>query len=541
MSGFSLWTEAWIPVEDLDGRRRKVSLPEALSQAHTLRGISDPSPLITVALHRLLLAVILRTHRLVNIEDWEQLWKAGRFDSDAIADYGDGREAQFDLLDPVRPFYQVPFMAGEKVHPVAALALEAARGNNPALFDHGLVEGDTVLPLDRAACYLLAHQLFAVRGGNSKPFYRMDAPLTKGFIVEVLGRNLFETLALNVMTRQYWDRITPVIGDDRPFWEEENPPEPVKEGTVVLGPLHYLTWQSRRIHLVVDPERRVVTGCQIAQRYCLPKDGQPVDPGKCYMQAEDKMQSGWQPRRLQKDRAAWRLTHVLLQSALEQAGATNDRTWVLTWMAALRRREKLGAIQLPKTVALAVSGLTTDPKRAAKIELWRREEIHLPLAILDEPDLVRRVWTLMEDAAWVESLLRRSTEALYWALADRHELKDAVTYLHLGRRAQKQVPAEVAAIARGDGVLLRYWAAMESPFWEALFNLPEKSFAEVQSAWQERLKQNARAAFGATLHAQQSSGASWEILSVIQDAFIRRIARIPTDREEEDDDDRDDS
>jgi len=537
VSGFSLWTEAWIPVEDLDGRLRKVSLPEALSQAHLLRGISDPSPLITVALHRLLLAVVLRTHRLANSADWERLWNAGRFDSEAIAAYGRGREEQFDLLHPTRPFYQVPFMPGEKVHPVAALALEAASGNNPALFDHGLVEGDTVLPLDRAACYLLAHQAFAVRGGVSKPFNRMDAPLTKGFIVEIVGRNLFETLALNVMTRQYWDQVTPVIDDDRPFWEEHNPPEPVKEGTVVRGPLHYLTWQSRQIHLIVDQERRVVTGCQIAQRYCLPKDGRRVDPGKCYVKAEDKREEGWQPRRLQKDRAAWRLTHVLLQSAL----GDKDSTLVLTWLAALRQREKqLGTIQLPRTVSLAVSGLTTDPKRAAKIELWRREEIHLPLTILDDPDLVKRVWTLMEDAAWVESLLRRSTEALFWALAERHQLRVAVNYLHLGRRAKVQVPAEAANVARGDGVLLRYWAAMEAPFRKALFELPEKSFDQVRSEWHERLRQNARAAFAVTLNAQRAAGAPWEILSVIHDGFGRRIARIPADREEETDDDRND-
>src|SRR5690606_11023974 len=378
--------------------------------------------------------------------------------------------------------------------------------NNPALFDHGLVEGDTVLPLDRAACYLLAHQAFAVGGGVSKPFNRMDAPLTKGFIVEIVGRNLFETLALNVMTRQYWDQVTPVIDDDRPFWEEHNPPEPVKEGTVVRGPLHYLTWQSRQVHLIVDQERRVVTGCQIAQRYCLPKDGRRVDPGKCYVKAEDKREEGWQPRRLQKDRAAWRLTHVLLQSAL----GDKDSTLVLTWLAALRQREKqLGTIQLPRSVSLAVSGLTTDPKRAAKIELWRREEIHLPLTILDDPDLVKRVWTLMEDAAWVESLLRRSTEALFWALAERHQLRVAVNYLHLGRRAKVQVPAEAANVARGDGVLLRYWAAMEAPFRKALFELPEKSFDQVRSEWHERLRQNARAAFAVTLNAQRAAGAPW--------------------------------
>jgi len=536
VTGFSLWTEDWIPVQTLEGDRLKVSLPEALTRAHTLLGISDPSPLITVALHRLLLAVILRTHRLRDAGDWERLWRVGRFDADPVAAYGEGREEQFDLLHPTRPFYQVPFMHGEKVHPVAALALEAASGNNPALFDHGRVEGDTVLPLDRAACYLLAHQAFAVGGGVSKPFNRMDAPLTKGFVVEVVGRNLFETLALNVMTRQYWDRLTPEVGDDRPFWEEENPPEPVKEGTVVRGPLHYLTWQSRQIHLVVDAERRVVTGCQIAQRYCLPKDGSPMDPGKCYYASEDKKEAGWLPRRLQRDRAAWQFTHVLLQSA---AGG-KDRTMVLSWLAALRQREQeLGTIELPRAVSLAVTGLTTDPKLAAKIELWRREEIGLPLAILDDPALVRRVGLLMADAGWVEALLRRATEALVWALSDRQHLREAVAYLHTGQTGQAKMPPHVAPVARGEGVTLRYWAAMEAPFRRVLFQLPEREFAEVRSDWHERLRQNAKAAFEATLTAQRGAGAPWEVLSVIHDGFSRRIARIPTNREGESDDDSD--
>lgn len=517
---------------------RKVSLSDALTQAHTLLGVSDPSPLITVALHRLLLALILRTHRVQNTGDWERLWKVGRFDADAVEEYGDGREGQFDLLHPTHPFYQVPFMPSEKVHPVAALALEAASGNNPALFDHGRVEADTVLPLDRAACYLVAHQAFAVGGGVSRPFNRMDAPLTKGFVVEVVGRNLFESLALNVMTRQYWERVTPGIGDDRPFWEEDDPPAPIKEGTIVRGPLHYLTWQSRQIHLVVDENQRMVTGCQIAQRYCLPKDGRPVDPGKCYFKSKDKKETGWQARRLQRDRAAWRLTHVLLQSAV----GDKDTTAVLSWLAALRNRERhLGTIQLPKTVSLAVTGLTTDPKLAAKIELWRREEVGLPLAILDDPALVERVWTLMEDAGWVESLLRRSTEALLFALTERPHLRAAVHYLFLGRQAKVEIPSDVKNVARGEGVLMRYWAAMEGTFRKALFQLPERAFEEVRSEWHSQLRQHAKTAFAATLSARRGAGAPWEVLSVIEDAFSRRLARIPTDGEEETEDDSDDN
>lgn len=531
MTGYSLWTEPWIPVQTLDGDVKKVSLPEALSEAHHLRGVLDPSPLITVALHRLLLALVYRTHGLRDTSDWEALWKAGRFNREAVAAYGEGRAERFDLLHPTRPFYQVPMMPDEKVHPVAALALEAASGNNPALFDHGKIEGATELPLDRAACYLLAHQAFAIGGGVSKPFNRMDAPLTKGLIVEVTGTTLFETLALNVMTRQYWERITPELEDDRPFWEVDEPPEPVKEGTVVSGPLHYLTWQSRRIHLVVDPERRVVTGCQIAQRYCLPKDGSPVDPGKCYYQDEKK---GWQPRRLQKDRAAWRLTHVLLQAA----SGDKDVLTVLSWLAALRRREKeLETIRLPKTVSLAVSGLTTDPKLAAKIELWRREEIGLPLAILDDPALVRRVNTLMQDAGWVESLLRRCTEALIWALAERQHLPEAVGYVFTGKTGQAKMPPTVAPVARSQGTVLRYWAAMEGPFRSALFQLPEVDFEAVRTEWQNRLRANARTAFDAVLTAQQGAGAPWEVLSQLKHAFEVRIARIPMNGEGDSDDD----
>lgn len=535
MTGYSLWTEPWIPVHALDGSVTKMSLPQVLTDAHTLRGVADPSPLITVALHRLLLALVYRTHRLHDMSDWQALWKAGRFDGAAVAAYGQGRADQFDLLHSTRPFYQVPFMPEEKVHPVAALALEAASGNNPALFDHGGVEGATELPLDRAACYLLAHQAFAVGGGVSKPFNRMDAPLTKGIIVEITGTSLFQTLLLNVMVREYWDRVTPQVGADKPFWEETDPPEPVKEGTVVCGPLHYLTWQSRRVHLVVDSDRRVVTGCQIAQRYCLPKDGSTVDPGKCYHEDEKK---GWLPRRLQKERAAWRLTHVLLQPTADGS----DRLLVLSWLAALRQREKrLGSIQLPKSVSIAISGLTTDPKLAAKIELWRREEIGLPLAILDDPVLVRRVSYLMEDAGWVERLLWRSAEALVWALAERQHLQAALQYLHTGRTGQAKMPPSVGAVARSLDCTLRYWAAMEGPFRSALFQLPEEQFETILSDWHGRLRQNAHSAFDAALTAQQGAGAPWEVLSLIKDAFERRIARIPTNREgESHDDDSDD-
>ena len=193
MTTYSLLTEAWIPLQKLDGRSEKAGLIRALKEAHTLLGVSDPSPLVTVAVHRLLLAMIYCIHHPIrNANDWERIWNKGCFDKGAIDAYVQRVADRFDLLDGNRPFYQVPYMEGEKVHPCAALLIEASSGNNPALFDHGRVEGEAALPLDRAACYLLAHQWFAIGGGVSKPFNRMDAPIAKGFVVENIGRNLFE-------------------------------------------------------------------------------------------------------------------------------------------------------------------------------------------------------------------------------------------------------------------------------------------------------------------------------------------------------------
>jgi len=536
VSGFSLWSEPWIPVQRLDGKADRVSLLEVLTQAHDLRDVLDPSPLVTVALHRLMLALIYRTHRLDGMSDWQRLWKAGRFDEAALTAYGRQHADRFDLIHPTRPFYQVPYMRDEKVHPVAALLLEASSGNNPALFDHGRVEGSTVLPFDRAACYLVAHQAFAIGGGVSKPFNRMDAPLTKGIVVEPVGESLFETLMLNAIPMERWRGLIPSTEADRPFWEEDAPPEPVREGTVPLGPLDYLTWQSRRIHLVVDQERQVVTGVQIAQRYCLPKEGTRFDPGKAYVK-DDKKQSGWQPLRLQKDRAAWRLTHVLLQPTEDRQAQPE----VVAWLAALRYRERIGGVRLPKTVSLTVSGLTTDPKLAAKIDLWRREEIGLPLAVVEDPSLVAAVNRLMTVASRVEKHLRRTSEALIWALTERGHQAEAIRYVWTGSTGSVRMPPTVAPVARGLGLTLRYWAAMEGPFREALWRLPEDGPEAVERAWLEALRRNVRAAMDAVLESLRAGGAPWEPLVLVEDAFARRLAVVlQPDGKEEDDDDSDD-
>ncbi|MEW6723610.1 MAG: type I-E CRISPR-associated protein Cse1/CasA [Bacillota bacterium] len=519
MTRYSLWEEPWIPVLSQAGEPSNFSIRSVLVQAHTLREVFDPSPLVTVAIHRLLLAFLYRVFRPRSVADWVGLWRTGRLDPDRLDGYGAAWADRFDLLDPTRPFYQVPRMADEKVHPISALVLEAASGNNPTLFDHGKVEGMEALPLDRAACHLLAHQLFAVGGGVSKPFNRMDGPLTKGLVVEARGRILFETLLLNLVPLDHWTSLVPDSGLDCPFWETETPPDPVREGSSPLGPIDYLTWQSRQIHLCVDEASQMVTGCQVRQRYCLPKDGRRIDPAKAYRRKE---QEGWVPFKVDKQRAIWQFTHVLLQ-------ATNTdlaRPYLTDWLATVDETGQREGLDVPEVIGMNVSGLTTHPERAAKIELWRREQLPVPTAILERPELVGDLEDLMRQAIRVESLLQRSGEALVWALSKRETFPLALTYLRTGKVSDVEVLKGIRILSRSLGMVTRYWPALEAPFRQALEELPYTEFAVVQENWRGAIRSVALQAFCGVRDNLLHAEAPFEILTRIEHAFRSRLVGI---------------
>src|SRR5258708_1796114 len=108
MPSFNLVDEPWLPALDASGGTVTLSLREALLRAPALREIFDPSPLVTAALHRLLLAVLHRTHGTADMAAWCAVWRRGEFDAAALNGYLDEWRPRFDLFDAERPFYQVP-------------------------------------------------------------------------------------------------------------------------------------------------------------------------------------------------------------------------------------------------------------------------------------------------------------------------------------------------------------------------------------------------------------------------------------------------
>ena len=238
MPEFNLVDQPWIPCLLRDGGKpQELSLRDTLTDAHEIRELFDDSPLVTVSLHRLLLAILHRNFGPTSFREWKELWQRGQWDSDKLNRYFDEWKHRFNLFDKERPFYQVLRMQNAKgkdveLHPVALLAHEAATGNNATLFDHSFEEAPEAYSAATAARYLITRQAFSIGFGRSDPFYFQDSTLVRGFSVLALGNNLFETLTLNLLPYNT-ERPIPHQGKDKPVWEQDDPAKPDKDGTVV--------------------------------------------------------------------------------------------------------------------------------------------------------------------------------------------------------------------------------------------------------------------------------------------------------------------
>ncbi len=213
MVTYNLLEEPWIPCTMLDGTATAESIRTLLEHAHERIEITTSSPVITIALHRLILAVIHRAIRPpsasagpADADAWEQLWQRGAFDITAIGDYLDSQRAYFDLFDTVRPFYQDPSLDVQYARSVTSLTHEMTT-DGAILFDHTTPADNAAFTPAQAARYLVAYHAFALggtitseEGQDRKIDGSADAgPLTKGAPVLVRGATLFQTLMLNLV------------------------------------------------------------------------------------------------------------------------------------------------------------------------------------------------------------------------------------------------------------------------------------------------------------------------------------------------------
>jgi CRISPR system Cascade subunit CasA len=455
MSSFNLVDEPWIPCLMPDQSRVEFRLQQVLVRAHEISEIFDPSPLVTTGLHRLLLAILHRNFGPATLDEWKRLWAQGQWDEKTLTKYFSQWHHRFDLFDRERPFYQVPEMDGAKTHPVQILAAEAAAGNNATLFDHNFSAWPLELFPAQAARYVIARQGFSSGGGKSNPFNFHDSPLIRGYTVLTMGNSLWETLALNLIAYNE-EKPFPHSNQDLPIWEQDHLPESDEKGTPLRGYLHYLTWQSRRIYLFPEKDSHLVRFCQIQQCLKLP-DPRPSDPFKCYRRDE---QQGWFPLGLNPERILWRDSHTLFQMVDESFHGPE----VFEWVGRIEKLRRTGKIAAQRSYRFQITGLATEAGKAANLILWRHERLPLPLAYLEEKDLLDRLRDSISLAEELEKVLTGSIRRLArLILAPESDAPGS-------RQPDKQ---EVGRLLQSLAPRLMYWSKLDSPFRKFMTDLAE--------------------------------------------------------------------
>jgi CRISPR system Cascade subunit CasA len=467
---FNLTDEPFIPCLTAHGYS-EFGLKETLLQAHDVAEVRDASPLGTLALHRLLLAILHRNFGPTSGKQWRRLWDAGRFPADALAAYFERWRDRFDLFHERHPFFQAAGFTAAERSGVNRLGAEISETNVKFLFSHVADDAPPQLPPPAVARLLVAHQLTAGPGGRGYG----ASPLSRGLAVLAKGRNLFETLMLNLVRYRGADPI-PNTEDDAPVWERDDPAEAAAE--VPDGYLDYLTWQCRtiRLHPQAGHVREVSYG---PGRMFRPPPESPVfDP----MMAYERRADGDKALQLSETKGLWRDSAALLQFAETDVFRGPRCLW---WLGQLRAQ---GDFPERDPIKLSVLGVSSDQ---AKVFLWRHEELPLPLDYLTDADLV----------GWLKN-----------AIDLAGEVRKALWAATAGMAAKALAPGESAPDPKRVRLMVEelaperlYWSRLEVPFRVFLERLAEDVPQRTAYRKQQRdgwfhdtLRTTARAAFDET-------------------------------------------
>ncbi len=468
---YNLVDEPWIPVVGLDGvSTAKVGLREALVHAHEWQGVYGETPLVAASVYRLLLALLYAIFGVPSSRRWEDLWRRGALDAQAVNAYLDKWHERFDLFHPERPFYQWPAKANREKTVIDMLP-ELASGGNATLFDHHTAEGSAFFLPDEAARALLLVQTFSVAGGGGlAPKESADAPWSRGCVFLVEGDNLFQTLLLNF--GEFSISTNPA---DHPFWEME---DPFARRDVPLGIKDYLTWPTRALWLLPETsptgqvgvrEVRMGTGLKLA-----PEVLQPF-----YHYRRRPKDGKWLFQRFSATRALWRDSASFLK--LRKVEKANDYRppETLQWLADLL--DESDVLEKHRLYRYMVFGMANNQ---AKVDFYREEHFPLPADYLLKPELVESLSDALNKADEVGAALGSSISRLATLLVAPN--KEGKQLSKSDRQAIKDLASHWAA--ERD-----YWASLEVPFFELLEALPQNKTTALQR-WKQMLREFARQA-----------------------------------------------
>lgn len=469
MTSFNLIDEPWIPCLTQEGPR-DLSLSGVLHRADGIAAIEDTSPLTTIAMHRLLIAILHRVFGPANESAWSALWQSG-WNTRALDEYLKTWDERFDLFHPNRPFYQNAELQAEP-SPASKLTHELGPANRQ-LFSHISPDEPLALSPAQAARYVLAYNAFSPGGLITPPKnlqkdlirhykFARAAPLTASAVCLVQGKTLRETLLLNMVTYDpASDQPFAVTGNDRPAWEQEHAVQ--MKDRHPEGYLDWLTWQCRRITLIpcVRDGSAVVEEAAIMKGNQLPPDAfeyayeQMVAYRTNKNARVESSDSPYWPVGFRPERAIWRDSETIFLAS----DGRGPRT--LEALAGSRRKPAFGR-QRP----LGLYGVSLDQFNAL---FWRHERLPLPAAYLADDALRNRLRAALALGDGSSRVLRDAAKRLATELLAPG-----------GERAPD--PKAVANMVQELAPERRYWAQLESPFTRYLV---DQAAEGGQDAWGE--------------------------------------------------------
>ena len=487
--GFDVFREPWITCVSIGGDLSDYGIEELLERAHELSEIVDASPLVVVSVFRLLEAVLLSSLKIDGEDRWLDLWEAGRFDDNAMAQIRESCSGRMDLFDDARPFYQSADIdsvgVAERAKSVGYLFPDTATGTAVVHYAHAAEAAHAFCPVccTKGLAMLPA---FATSGGQGiKPSINGVPPT---YVLPV-GRSLFETLMLNCVVPAFRPPLACAL-DPGPYWATEGIVG-YKEERVSAGFVESLTWQPRRVRLLAPCSEGICTRCGrpsgrltrhivLDQGLSRPKDVAPwIDPWAAYVWRTDKAGTTTvRPLRPQEERQTWRDTGALFLARVPDAEVGSRgrvaRPAIVNQAAALTREVRHEGLMETPSERFVTVGIRTDMKM--KVFEWRMDRFELPGDAL-EPGAAVPV-----------------TRALRHAETAADAAGTALLRLHPGTERDSPSWSDVrAAMADVIGIALReYWSALEPEFRSRLFDQRlaghEAARAEWLAEWVEMVR-----------------------------------------------------
>lgn len=492
--GFNLLDEPWIVVLEPDGRERQVSILGAFEQAQQLGTIAGEVPTQAFAITRLLLAFL---HRAIDgpqdQDEWEQLWEADELPLEQIREYAQRVRSRFDLFHPDTPFFQVADLRTEKDEVSGLEKIVADVPNGEPYFTTRSAASLRCIEAAEAARWLVHVHAFDPSGiksgavGDPRVKRGKGYPIGPGWSGQIggvlpQGRNLRETLLLNLISYDVESYVRIGERDDVPPWERD-PDGPEGRERSPRGAIDLYTWQTRRVRLVGD--RNGVTGVVLANGDPIqPRNQHDCDPHTTWRYSDPQSKklktTVYMPQTHDPNRAVWRGLPAMLPSIygrrISRGEPEHLAPGVLQWIGDLASEEHLPEDYVPR---VRVLGVEYGAQSATYSEII--DDV-LPLSVVllrqDRPAAGQAAKEAVSDAEKAGTAI--------WSLAENlAQAGGAEPRSGAGDRAREQL-----------------YAALEAPYrdWLAEFG-PDRDLLGARAEWQQTVKSAAYAIAGELVEA----------------------------------------